>query len=60
MEKYTLWKSPVLKNFVQMLKSFNFIEGNGNSLGKAKYVRGILRLCPGRSTLKAVWKVKVA
>lgn len=55
MEKRTLWKRPVLENFVQMLKSFNFIEGNGNSLG-----RGILGSCPGRSALKAVWKVQVA
>lgn len=43
-----------------MLKSFNFFEDNGNSLRKARHVKGMLRLYSGETTLKAVWKVEVA
>lgn len=32
-----------------MLKNFDFIEDNGNSLRKAKYVKGMLRLWENHS-----------
>lgn len=59
-EKYTVWRGPILKDFVQMLKNFPFIEGNGNSLEKAEYVKGMVRLRSGKITPKAMWKVQVA